>query len=84
LRSVGIFTNRFLLGGIAFALAFAAALIYIPALNSFFGTAPLTAGQLAIVLPFPFIVWGADELRRLLVRHHAARGRAVGGQLEAH
>ena len=34
LRSVGIFTNRYLLGGIAFALSFAAALIYIPALNS--------------------------------------------------
>ena len=72
LRSVGIFTNRYLLGGIAFALAFAAALIYIPALNSVFGTAPLSASQLAIVLPFPFIVWGADELRRLLVRHHHA------------
>lgn len=48
-------------------------MIYIPALNTFFGTAPLTAGQLAIVLPFPFIVWGADGLRRLLIRHgHAA------------
>jgi len=69
LRSVGVFSNRYLLGGIAFALAFAAALIYIPTLNSLFGTAPLTASQLAIVLPFPFIVWGADELRRLFVRH---------------
>jgi hypothetical protein len=63
------------LGGIALALAFAAALICIPALNSLFGTAPLlfgtaplTAGQLATVLPFPFSVWGADEFRRLLVR----------------
>ena len=75
LRSVGIFSNRYLIGGIAFALAFAAALIYVPALNSVFGTAPLTAGQLATVLPFPFIVWGADELRRLLVRRHVARDR---------
>ena len=75
LRSVGLFSNRYLLGGIAFALAFAAALIYVPALNSLFGTAPLTAGQLGTVLPFPFLVWGADELRRLLVRRHAARGR---------
>lgn len=30
----------------------------VPALNSLFGTAPLTGGQLATVLPFPFIVWG--------------------------
>ena len=74
LRSVGVFTNRYLLGGIAFALAFAAALIYLPALNSLFGTAPLTAGQLATVAPFPFIVWGADEIRRLLVRRLARQG----------
>ena len=76
LRSVGVFSNRFLLGGIAVALAFAAALIYIPALNSIFGTAPLTPAQLATVAPFPFIVWGADELRRLLLRRYR-KARAV-------
>jgi magnesium-transporting ATPase (P-type) len=70
LRSVGVFSNRFLLGAIAIALAFAAALIYMPALNSIFGTAPLTGAQLATVAPFPFIVWGADELRRRVLRHH--------------
>jgi len=72
LRSVGVFSNRFLLGGIAAALAFAAALVYLPALNGIFGTAPLTIGQLGTVLPFPFIVWGADELRRLLLRRRRA------------
>jgi magnesium-transporting ATPase (P-type) len=73
LREVGVFSNRFLLGAISIRLTFAAALIYIPALNSFFGTAPLTAAQLATVAPFPFIVWGADELRRLILRRHRAR-----------
>ena len=73
LWSVGVFSNRFLLGGIAAELAFAAALIYLPALNSIFGTAPITPAQLATVVPFPFIVWGADELRRLLLRHRKAR-----------
>ncbi len=66
LRSVGVFSNRFLLGGIAFELAFAAALIYLPALHGLFGTAALTPAQLAIVAPYPFIVWGADEIRRWL------------------
>ena len=42
LRSVGVFTNRPLLAGIAVALAFAAALIYVPVLQAFFGTAALT------------------------------------------
>jgi calcium-translocating P-type ATPase len=68
LRQVGLFSNKLLLIGIAVALAFAAALVYLPALNGFFGTAPLSPGQLAIVAPFPFIVWGADEIRRMLVR----------------
>lgn len=68
LRSVGVLSNRYLLGGIAFSLAFAALLIYLPALQGFFGTAALTPAQLALVAPFPFIVWGADELRRLLIR----------------
>jgi magnesium-transporting ATPase (P-type) len=73
LRSVGVFSNRYLLGGIAFALVFAATLVYAPALQDVFGTAALTPAQLATVAPFPFIVWGADELRRLLLRHRPGR-----------
>ena len=74
LRSVGVFTNKFLLAGIAAALAFAAALVYLPALHGFFGTEALSPAQLAIVAPFPFIVWGADEIRRLVLRrYHAGR-----------
>jgi calcium-translocating P-type ATPase len=78
LRSVGVFSNKPLLGGIAVALAFAAALIYVPAMHGFFGTEALTPAQLATVAPFPFIVWGADELRRLLMRRRrdARRRRA--------
>jgi len=83
LRSVGVFSNRYLLGAIAIALAFAAALIYTPALNSIFGTAPLTGAQLATVAPFPFIIWGADELRRLLLRRHRARHGTAESRPEA-
>jgi calcium-translocating P-type ATPase len=76
LRSVGLLTNRFLLGGIAFSLAFAGLLIYVPGLHAVFGTAALSPAQAATVAPFPFIVWGADELRRLLLR----RWRRTRGQ----
>ncbi len=75
LRQVGLFTNKLLLAGIAVALAFAAAVIYLPALQNVFGTAALSPGQLATVAPFPFIVWGADEIRRLLVRRYRAGQR---------
>jgi calcium-translocating P-type ATPase len=72
LREVGVLSNRYLLGGIGAALAFAAALVYLPPLHGLFGTAPLAPAQLAIVAPFPFIVWGADELRRLAARRRAS------------
>jgi len=72
LRQVGVFSNKPLLAAIAVAVAFAAMVVYLPALHGFFGTAALSAGQLATVAPFPFIIWGADEIRRALVRrrHH--------------
>ena len=78
---MGLFTNKLLLAAIAVALAFAAAVVYLPALQSVFGTAALSPGQLATVAPFPFVVWGADEIRRLLVRRRqAGLPRASSGQ----
>ena len=56
---------------IAVAPAFAAMLVYLPAMHGFFGTEALSPGQLVIVAPFPFIVWGADEIRRMVVRRRA-------------
>ena len=70
LRSVGIVSNRLLLWGIGFALTLAAVLIYVPPCQRLLGTAALPAHLLLLTLPFPVIVWGADELRRFLVRRH--------------
>jgi magnesium-transporting ATPase (P-type) len=75
LFSVGVFSNRLLLWGIAFELALAALIIYAPLFQGLLGTAALEPHMLAFVAPFPFIVWGADEIRRWLVRRHdRARG----------
>ncbi|MEV6626409.1 cation-transporting P-type ATPase [Amycolatopsis sp. NPDC051106] len=68
LRAVGLTTNRLLLGGIAFELVFAAALIYLPPLQTMFGTAALPAWVIALMLPMPVLVWGADELFRRATR----------------
>ena len=68
LRSVGVFSNRLLLWGIAFELIVAAMVIYLPPLQHLLSTAALPPRLLLITLPFPFIVWGADELRRYLIR----------------
>jgi len=64
LFTVGLRSNPLLLWGIAFELVFTAAVIYLPWLQDLFGTASLPPGQLAVLLPFPFLVWGADELLR--------------------
>jgi calcium-translocating P-type ATPase len=72
LRAVGFFTNRLLLWGIASEIAFGAALIYVGPLQHLFGTASLGWVELTILLPFPLLVWGADEARRGFRRRKAA------------
>jgi calcium-translocating P-type ATPase len=73
LRSIGVFSNRLLLWGIAFELVLTAVLIYVPVFQDLLGTAALPAKDLLLVVPFPFIVWGADELRRWLLRRAERR-----------
>jgi len=73
LKSIGFFSNRPLLLAIALEIAFALTLIFATPFHALFGTASLSASQLAIVVPFPFIVWGADELRRRRARRRARR-----------
>ena len=77
LWSVGVFSNRYLLAGIAAEIALAAVFVYLPLFQSLLGTEPLPLPDLLLLLPFPLIVWGADELRRYLLRRwsngHGAR-----------
>ncbi|MFI6985953.1 cation-translocating P-type ATPase [Embleya sp. NPDC050154] len=77
LRSVGVWSNPLLLWGIAFEIAFTAALIYIPPFQALFGTSALPADVLALIASFPFIVWGADESRRAKRRRRYATGGGV-------
>ncbi|MFI8852946.1 cation-transporting P-type ATPase [Streptomyces sp. 891-h] len=73
LRDVGLTTNPLLLVGIAFELAFTAVLIWAPPFQSVFGTAPLPWDVVLLLLTFPVLVWGTDELRRWLRRRRMAR-----------
>ena len=67
-RAIGFRSNPLLLWGIAFELLFAAALIYLPPLQSVFGTRALGAADVGILATFPPIVLGVDELRRARAR----------------
>jgi magnesium-transporting ATPase (P-type) len=64
LRAIGPFSNRLLLWGMAFELAFAAAVVGLPPLQRMFGTAVPPPLHLALLAAFPVIVWGTDELWR--------------------
>ncbi|MET9881829.1 cation-transporting P-type ATPase [Streptomyces sp. NPDC006430] len=70
LRDIGLFTNPLLLAGIAFELAFTAALVYAPPLQGLFGTAALPLDVVALIATFPVLVWGTDELRRWVRRRN--------------
>ncbi|MGP0034353.1 MAG: cation-translocating P-type ATPase [Solirubrobacteraceae bacterium] len=72
LRSIGVLSNRYLLLAIAAELALAAVFVYAPPFQTLLGTAALPASDLALLLPYPFIVFGADELRRHIMRRRAA------------
>lgn len=75
--AVGLLSNPALLGGITMEVAFALALVYLPPMHRLFGTTSLAPHQLLLVLPYPFVVWGADEIRKWIGRRRKATGHSA-------
>ncbi|MGN6404520.1 cation-translocating P-type ATPase [Sinomonas sp.] len=71
LAQIGLGANRLLLWGIAFEIAFSAAIVYVPPLQAIFGTASPYPWQILMLVPFPVIVWGSDEVYRWVRRRKA-------------
>jgi magnesium-transporting ATPase (P-type) len=71
LREIGFTTNRLLLWGIAFELVFAAVIVATP-LAEPLGMALPPWDALLLLLPFPIVVWGTDELLRARRRRREA------------
>jgi len=71
LRSIGVFSNPYLIVAVTCELAIAAVCVYAPPLQSLLGTAALPVHDLVLLAAYPPIVWGADELRRFIVRRRA-------------
>jgi calcium-translocating P-type ATPase len=63
LREVGLTTNRLLLWGVAFELLFAAVVVVTPIATPLAMALP-PWDALLLLIPFPLVVWGADELWR--------------------
>ncbi|MFB9716556.1 cation-translocating P-type ATPase [Arthrobacter methylotrophus] len=79
LAQIGLFSNRLLLWGIAFEIAFTAAVVALPPLQVIFGTRPPEPWQILALAPFPFIVWGTDELWRYRRRWKTQQQRSDPG-----
>ena len=68
LFAVGVFSNKLVLVGIASELLLLACISYVPAFNTFFGTAPLEAWHLMLSVPFAIAILVGDEIRCVFVR----------------
>jgi len=71
---LGIFRNRWLLGGLALSIVLQAAVLYWPPLNLLFRTVPIAPVDLLPIVAVASTVLWAEELRKSLVRWRRRRG----------
>jgi len=83
LRHIGITSNRLLLAGIAFELAFAAFVVLVPGVHQALGMQLPPPWMLALMLAFPVLVWAPDEMVRAVRRRRAMSTAAMGGDGDA-
>ena len=69
----GLFDNRLLLFGIACELSLIALIVYTPPGHAVFGTAPLSARDWLLALPFAAAMIAAEEARKALSRKRDGR-----------
>ena len=65
---VGLFANKWLWGAIALSTLLQVVVIYVPFLNTAFGTMPLSAGAWFECLGLAMVVLVASELRKCVLR----------------
>ena len=66
--TIGFLSNKLVLFGIASELVLLGLISYVPAFNTFFGTAPLDMWHLMLSVPFAIAILIGDEARRFFVR----------------
>jgi magnesium-transporting ATPase (P-type) len=66
--------NKWIIIGIASQLAILAILVYVPLMNTFFGTAPLGVSEWAYLISLAVIVVFAEEIRKFFSRRFSKSG----------
>lgn len=77
LLQVGVFSNRLLLFGILVEVVIAVLIVEVPILRQLFHTTRPPVESLLLLLPFPFVVWGVDELFRWRIRRRETGQRSI-------
>lgn len=75
LFKVGVFKNRWLLGGIGLAIALQMVVIYVPFFQTIFYTKPLGLEHWVIIVSIAASVFVAEELRKLVAPRIFSRGK---------
>lgn len=70
--SMGLFSNRMVLLGIAVELLILALIIWNPFANLIFNTSPLDMRYVLLSIPFAIFLLGIDELRKYLLRRNVS------------
>jgi P-type Ca2+ transporter type 2C len=65
---IGLWTNRWLLVGIALEIGLTLVLVYVPAFGNFFQLEPMPLELWLVVIPFGPLIFAADEVRKWIVR----------------
>ncbi|NLG15719.1 MAG: HAD-IC family P-type ATPase [Fibrobacter sp.] len=65
---IGFFSNKLIFWGIAFALVFTAAVIYIPFLQQIFNTTALGVVEWTVLFLFMMIIFAIEETRKIIVQ----------------
>ena len=82
LFTIGIASNRPLLGAVLLGAALQLAVIYVPALNALLRTQPLTLAELGFCVMLPASVFAAIEIEKWLARRGVLqRGYVPAGNL---
>jgi sodium/potassium-transporting ATPase subunit alpha len=68
--TLGLFSNRMILLGIASELILLALIIWNPFANLIFNTSPLELRYILLSIPFAILLLGIDELRKYLLRRN--------------
>jgi Ca2+-transporting ATPase len=77
--AIGPFSNRWMVGAVAASFVLVMLVVYVPFLQPFFDTVPLTADDWLLMIPFFFVSPLAMELLKLYFRSRTAACRAQAG-----